>query len=220
MGGTTSEPDFERLRRRFLLALLAGDVRASRAVIDGALDGGADADAIALGVMRPALYEVGIRWANAELTVGDEHVASATAAIALEHLAERVGAEVHGEGPPALVACVQGEQHTLGARVVADALERSGWRILYCGASTPIGDVASIAQERGARLVALSVARRALLPETRDTVAAIRERCPDARILVGGQGCTRVDDCPGADELVIGGDYRSAVRRLAGAARA
>ena len=220
MCGTTSEIDFGRLERRFLLAALAGDARAARAVIDGALEGGADADAVALGVVRPALYEVGIRWANAEISVGDEHIASATAAIALERLAERSEPAAHGEGPPALVACVQGEHHTLGARIIADALDRAGWTILYCGASTPIGDIAAIARDRGAGLIALSVARRALLPETRRTAAAIRDFCPDCRILVGGQGCTRPDDCPDADELVIGSDYRPAVRRLRRAAPA
>ena len=189
-------------------------MRATRAVIDAALEGGADADTTALGVVRPALYEVGIRWANAEIGVADEHVATATAAIALEHMAERVSGAGHPPGPPALVACVQGEHHTLGARVVADALDRAGWTILYCGASTPVGDIAAIARDRGAQLVALSVARRALLPETQHTVAAIRNLAPGTRILVGGQGCTRSDDCPGADELVIGADYRPAVQRL------
>ena len=196
-------------------------MRAARAVIEAGLEGGADADATALGIVRPALYEVGIRWANAEISVGDEHVASATAAIALEHLAERAGTfAAHGEGPRALVACVQGEQHTLGARVIADALNRAGWTILYCGASTPIGDIAAIARDRGAQLVALSVARRALLPETRRTVAALRDFVPRARVLVGGQACTRPDDCPDADQVVIGADYRPAVHRLRRAAPA
>ena len=97
---------------------------------------------------------------------------------------------------------------------IADALDRAGWTILYCGASTPTRDIAAIARDRGARLVALSVARRALLPEMRRTVTAIRAVTPATQILVGGQGCTRPDDCPDADELVIGADYRPAVRRL------
>ena len=197
-------------------------MRAARAVIDAALEASLDADATALGIVRPALYEVGLRWAAAEIGVADEHIASATAAIALEHLAERAGTgDRPGEqAPSALVACVQGEHHTLGARIIADALDRAGWRILYCGASTPIGDIAAIARDRGAQLVALSVARRALIPETQRTAAMIRDRIPGARILVGGQGCTSPDDCPDADELVLGPDYRPTVQRVRRAAPA
>ena len=184
-------------------------------MIDNALESGADADATALAIIRPALYEVGIRWANAEITVGDEHLASATAAIALEHLAERSGgAATPDEAMPALVACVEGEQHALGARVIADALDRSGWSVLYCGASTPIDDIAAIVSERGVRLVALSVGSRAGLVKARAAVKILHALEPRPHVLVGGQACHHRDDCPEADDVAIGSDYRPLLQRL------
>ncbi len=210
------ETAFNRLRARFLLAILAGDVHAARSVVDAARAEGADEDATVIGVIRPALHEVGVRWASAEIGVAQEHVASATAAIALEHLAERAApdGDARAEAPLAIVCCVEGELHALGARAVADALERHGWVTLYCGASTPVHDVVELAREREARLVALSVARRSRLPVAAETVARLHELDPAPTVLVGGQACLRAEDCPTADIVHVGADFRALVRRL------
>ena len=208
------EAMLQRLRARFLVAILAGDVRAARGVMDAAREDGADEDAIVIGIVRPALYEVGVRWAGAEIDVAQEHVASATAAIALERLAEDHPVVAEGDRPVAVVACVEGELHVLGARVIADALERAGWYTLFCGASTPVHDLAALADERSARLVALSVARRSELPVTRRTIAALRDLDPSPLIVVGGQACIRPDDLPDADVVHVGSDFRPLLQRL------
>ena len=207
------ETAFQRLRARFLLAVLAGDVHAARTVIDAARDAGADADAAAIGAVRTALYDVAIRWAAAEISVGQEHVASATAAIALEHLAEQDATSPLGE-PVALVSCVEGELHALGARVIADSLERHGWRTLFCGASTPVDDVVALARDRQARLVALSVARRTRLVAADETATELHALPAPPVVVVGGQACHRPEDCPRADVVHVGADYRPLVRRL------
>ena len=207
------ETAFQRLRVRFLLAILAGDVHAARAAVDAAREAGADADATVIGVIRPALYDVGIRWAAAEIGVGQEHVASATAAIALEHLAEQDAPEPVDE-PVAIVSCVEGELHALGARAIADALERHGWRTLYCGASTPVEEVVELARDRGARLVALSVARRTRLIAAQRTAMEVHALDSRPMVVVGGQACHRQEDCPAADVVHVGSDFRALVRRL------
>ena len=209
------ETSFQRLRARFMLAILAGDIHTARAVVDAARDAGADEDATVIGVIRPALYDVGIRWANAEIGVAQEHVASATAAIALEHLAEHAAPEP-AERPLAVVTCVEGELHALGARVIADALERHGWRTLYCGASTPVDEVVGLARDRGADLVALSVARRSGLPAAARTAAELHALDPAPVVVVGGQACHQREDCPQADVVHVGADFRPLVRRLRG----
>ncbi len=203
----------QRLRVRFLLAILAGDVQGSCDVMDAARREGADEDATVIEIVRPALHEVGLRWAAGELGVAAEHVASATAAIALEHLAE-VHPVAGADRPVAVVACVEGELHVLGARVIADALERAGWHTLFCGASTPAEDLAALASERDARLVALSVARRSELPGTVRTIAALRALQPSPLVIVGGQACIRPEDLPEADVVHVGADFRPLLQRL------
>jgi methanogenic corrinoid protein MtbC1 len=57
----------QRLRVRFLLAIMAGDVRVACDVMDAAREEGADADEVVITIVRPALQEVGLRWAAGEL---------------------------------------------------------------------------------------------------------------------------------------------------------
>ena len=201
---------FSPFRVRFLLAILAGDGDAACRVVDALADEGMDEDATAITVIRPALYEVGVRWANHEITVGDEHIASATAAIAIEHLASGAGPPPEGDQAPlAIVTCVEGEQHCLGARVFAAALGRRGWLTLYCGASTPVGDVVSLARTRAPRVVALSVARREQLAPAARTATRLRELERAPVVVAGGQAYRRREDCPDADLVHVGPDFRT-----------
>jgi methanogenic corrinoid protein MtbC1 len=209
------DTSFARSRVRFLLAILAGNRDAACRVVDAVRDEGADEDATVIDVMRPALYEVGVRWANHEISVGDEHLASATAAIALEHLAERTAPpRTGGEHPSALVSCVEGELHCLGARALALTLERHGWSTLYCGASTPVQDVVSLARQHGPRVVALSVARRALLGAAARTADELRGLDVAPVVIAGGQAFRRPEECPGADVVHVGPDFRPLVETL------
>src|SRR5688500_1213618 len=71
-------------------------------------------------VVRPALQEVGNLWYLNRLNVADEHLATATAEAAVAALYSLF--TWPPRGPRALIACVQGERHGLGARMIADLL--------------------------------------------------------------------------------------------------
>jgi hypothetical protein len=77
-----------------------------------------------------------------------------------------------------------------------------------------VDDLAALASERDARLVALSVARRAELPGTTRTIAALRALQPSPYIVVGGQACIRPEDLPDADVVHVGADFRPLLQRL------
>ena len=98
--------------------------------------------------------------------------------------------------------------------MIADALERHGWRTLYCGASTPADEVVELARDRNARLVALSVARRTRLVAASETAVKLHALPTAPIVVVGGQACHRPEDCPEADVLHVGADFRPLIRRL------
>jgi hypothetical protein len=50
-----------------------------------------------------------------------------------------------GSGPLALVGCGPGEHDTVELLVLALALARRGWRLVYLGADTPVDVFASVA---------------------------------------------------------------------------
>jgi MerR family transcriptional regulator, light-induced transcriptional regulator len=167
-------------------ALRDGDARTALQVVDRLIDAGATFDEICEEVLRPALYEIGDLWERGEVGVADEHLAAAISETVLACIGAISSAPVSGE-PRVLVCCTEGEGHALGARMVGETFAAAEWSVHYLGPSTPPGEVARTAAERGADVVALSTTMAANLPAVERTVAAVREAAPGVRVVVGGQ---------------------------------
>jgi DNA-binding transcriptional MerR regulator len=142
-------------------------------------------------VLLPYLHDIGERWADAHLSVAQEHFASGFINSRLLGLARRWD---RGLGPRALLACPAGEQHTFGLIAFGIALHQIGWRIIYLGADTPIPLVAEVAASTQPRLTVISAAMpgrlHGALPELRDLSARWT-------LALGGAGTSRelADDC-------------------------
>jgi DNA-binding transcriptional MerR regulator len=87
-------------------------------------------------VLLPALAAIGEGWYRGEITVQQEHFASA--------LAERKLITLIATMPPptqaahVLVGAPPGEEHTIGLLALTFMLRRQGWRVTYLGANVPI----------------------------------------------------------------------------------
>ena len=71
--------------------------------------------------------------------------------------------------------------------MVADFLEADGWRVAFLGQLTPGQDLAVLAAEQGAQLVALSAALPERVPQVAEVCAALHGLDPEPYVLVGGQ---------------------------------
>ncbi|MCW2993587.1 MAG: hypothetical protein JWQ18_1082, partial [Conexibacter sp.] len=104
-------------------ALLARDDRQARAQVEGLVHRGAPIVDVYTLVLAPALEEVGELWDRQEITVADEHyVTEATAQLLSELAPDRRLAPTRGR--LAVVTGSPDEHHALGARMLADLLER------------------------------------------------------------------------------------------------
>jgi MerR family transcriptional regulator, light-induced transcriptional regulator len=104
-------------------------------------------------VLMPYLHDLGERWQHGSIGVGNEHFASHVIRGRLSGLARGWGA---GRGPYALLACPPGELHDLALMAFGIVLGRSGWRVGYLGADTPVPDVIRIAADSAPELVVLA----------------------------------------------------------------
>jgi methanogenic corrinoid protein MtbC1 len=176
------------LQERYVEALLAGETTEAVGLVDAAAATGADVRTVYLDVLQPALYEIGRRWEEAEISVAQEHLATATTQSLMARLSERLGnGGVGRRGRTALAACAEGELHALGMRMVADFLEADGWDVLFVGALSPVSSVADLAQARAVDVVAISAALPDRVPEVTAAVHALRALDPAPLIAVGGQ---------------------------------
>jgi methylmalonyl-CoA mutase cobalamin-binding subunit len=89
------------------------------------------------------------------------------------------------EQKAAMVVCVPGETHTLGARMATDLLREQGWRV-DMQLSLDHDDLVAKVVESGHVIIGVSAAGEHALPELARLVLAIRVSRPNAAILVSG----------------------------------
>jgi MerR family transcriptional regulator, light-induced transcriptional regulator len=163
-------------------------------------------------VVTPAMHELGRLWEKGVITVADEHLATAItfrvlAVLRPPELIEQ-SFQPRSDKPRAMLAAVQGEQHALGLRMVADLLEDAGYQIAYLGADVPSVALLQAIASLSPDLLAVS----ATMPESgvrlEDVVEAVSTEHPRLKLLIGGQAsaspeageATPVDDLELLDE--------------------
>lgn len=172
----------------YMDALCAGDRRRALDVAQLAVVTGSDIRDLYSYVFQPAMYEIGRLWEGGQCSIAEEHMATA--------ITEHVMAQLHYYltpipplGRTMVAACVAGEQHALGLRMVADFFEMEGWTVAYLGANVPTDPIVQMITDRKAELLAISVTLPCHVPEARALIAAVRASPGGAQIkvLVGGQ---------------------------------
>src|SRR4051812_201746 len=181
-----TERRIEQGRADYRSALSAGDARAAYEVVDALIDAGLSYEELCEDVVRPAMYEIGDMWEAGELTVADEHVASAISDTILACIGPFSSSAIQG-GQRVLVCCSDGELHALGARMVSETFAAAEWSVLYLGPSLPPESVASAVVDRRVDVLAISTTMPAHLPAVADTISAARAAAPELSVVVGGQ---------------------------------
>ena len=178
----------ERLRARYLAAQLAGNRRdAVRIIVDDGLARAVPVVSLYLEVIQAAQYQIGELWQQNRIGIADEHVATAISQIALAELYGALEREP-SNGRRALVLCVAGELHELGARITADLLEMGGFDVRFAGANVPTDTLVATTREDPPDLLVVSVTMAMHLDSLRQTVLQIREaNSRPIHVAVGGQ---------------------------------
>lgn len=174
-------------RQRFLAALLAGDSRSCLQLGGQLAKTPAGLETFYLEILQPCLYEIGRLWEQGEISVAQEHLASALVARLMAVLYPSLELVQPPKGR-AVVTAAPNEFHETGARCVADLLSLDGWEIDYLGANTPQGELLAYLHRRRPDLLAISVAMTFNLDLTQEVVTAIRQDSDlkNLKVMVGG----------------------------------
>jgi methylmalonyl-CoA mutase cobalamin-binding domain/chain len=171
----------------FEAALLAGKHREAQAIVDGCLGKGQPLVDIELHIIQPALYQIGEKRQLNQISVPQEHMATAIAksvmTVGLQHSPPAAALNKR-----ALLACVEGNQHEVGLRMVADALLLAGWDVQFLGANVPTEALVRHAVESKPHLVGLSVSFAQQLPAVKSVIAQLEKHLGEERpsVMIGG----------------------------------
>lgn len=172
----------------YLQAIREGDRRRAFAAIDRASEAGVELGTLYLEVFQPAMREVGRMWQDNEISVADEHLATAITQAAMARAFEQVFAWTPEKGHSLIAACADTERHEVGLRMICDLLDLQGWDTTFLGATVPVESLVTMVQRKRPDVVALSVAIAPHLPRLRLMIEQIRSLIPDPPlILVGGR---------------------------------
>jgi MerR family transcriptional regulator, light-induced transcriptional regulator len=144
-------------------------------------------------VLAPALEEVGARWASGQLCTASEHAASA---LLRTRLGALLAAQAVGKSAPVICTTPSGEQHELGALLVAVLIAMRGRRAVFLGANLPASQIAEAARMAKAGAVALSVVVLTGKEAGRELGRIRKALPPSVEIVVGGRGSTSIERVP------------------------
>jgi MerR family transcriptional regulator, light-induced transcriptional regulator len=189
--------------------LRAADVAGAYRIASRPLERGMPLCALYQRVIAPAMHELGRLWEVGAITVADEHLATGLthrvlAAIRPPELIEQ-GFDSSSNRPCALLAAVQGEQHALGLRMVADLLEDCGYQVAYLGADVPTEALLQAVRTLSPTLVGLTATMPESTHRLEGAVGALRETDPQLPLFLGGQGSRspRLDEGTVIDDLEL-----------------
>lgn len=198
----TRESELADLSGPFLLALLSGAESEAEEILRRCRARGGDTAELVRDLVAPALAEVGRMWSRGEASVAEEHLATA---LATRVVARSAGAAALPGGPGRpriLLACLAGEFHDVGIRLLSDVARESGWDAESLGANVPREALVRFVAQRRPSALALSVSLAGHVPEAARAISEARAAAPGMTILVGGRAfCEDADRVPltGAD---------------------
>ena len=135
------------------------------------------------------LHEIGERWLRGELSVAQEHIASALLARGLALLAETIA--LPEDANRCLLAAAEGDEHTLALSLAEVCLREAGWRSEWIGNRTRSADICERVKAGQVQMVALSAsAAMHDRPVLRTQVRIVGSACQRAGIplVLGGTG--------------------------------
>ena len=176
------------LAKTYLKLLLNGSRSEASKLVTDAVEKGVSVQDIYIHVFQASQYEIGRMWHTKQVSVAQEHFCSAAT--------ERIMSQLYGRifttnriNRVYVGACVGGELHQIGARMVADFFEMEGCDTYYLGANTPAQSILNAIAEHKADILGISCTmsfHRSILEELIKEVRNFRDMPKHLKIIVGG----------------------------------
>lgn len=138
-------------------------------------------------VLRPPMVRIGELWKNGKLQIDQEHRTSRAMTDAMVRLGPQLHRK-HSNGLRAMCACLEGEQHEIGLRSLAIALETEGFSVDFIGANTPHETIISAIRKTRPDLVCVSFTSPAPNPGLLEGFSVIAKavKSVKGRLVAGG----------------------------------
>jgi MerR family transcriptional regulator, light-induced transcriptional regulator len=193
--------------------LLAGDEGGSWSVVEAALASGVSPSDVHVDLLGPALTRIGAGWHDGQVSIAEEHRATAVATKIAGRLGPRFSPRGRRRGK-VIVGAPTGERHALAVAIVADLIRAAGWEVVELGVDLPVDEfVTCVEKEAPVFAIAISMATAGGVTAGRELIDSLRQSV-NVPVVVGGSAVdSTAADSLGADAWAS--DGRAAVEALA-----
>jgi methanogenic corrinoid protein MtbC1 len=123
-------------------------------------------------LIQRGMHEIGEMWQRGQASVQQEHFVSSLSVRRLDALIEAAPAPVRRE--VVMLACPEGELHTLPLRFLHLQLRREGWRVVFLGADVPSTQLEATVQGIKPGLVVMAAQQLITAATLRDAASLLR----------------------------------------------
>lgn len=137
-------------------------------------------------LLTPAMQHIGHLWENNQITVADEHLATAICDFALSKLDIEMQPKQKNEKVVLLMG-VQDEEHYIGLKMVATIFKQQGWTVRYLGPNMPEMHALKAIERWHPDVIAISAALVHRIMAIQSLALKVNEEYPNISILIGGR---------------------------------
>lgn len=174
-----------QLVQTFTKSILAGDVHSLLELHSSSIHSKIDNFTFYEKIIKPSMYRVGDLWEKNQITVADEHLATATLKYLLATLFTHQ--EVLENQPKALLFCIEGEHHSLGLELANEVFKEKQWNTRYLGSNVPVKDALDFISAWEPHAIGISIGMTTELTRLKECIEEIRAHHQEIEILVGGR---------------------------------
>jgi len=180
-------PPADAMMGAYLRAILKGNRVLAQELSLEAMQAGMPLSNLYMDVFQPALYEVGRLWETGQVSVAQEHLATAITQTVISLLFAQVELP-KSRNESVIVACLDNNYHEIGARMAADMLQLAGYDAFFLGANTPDESFMEMISDMEPVAIGLSASLPHHIDPVRQAIEQVRSDFASKRptVMVGG----------------------------------
>jgi len=177
----------EEVFGRYLEALLVGDRRGCRAVVEETLQKGIPAISVYSHMIWPVMVEIERLSRAGRIDACQEHLATRINRTIVDQLQNKLPRRP-SRGKKMVVCCAAEELQELGAQMMVDLFESDGWEVRFLGGGLTNDDILEYVNGYGPDLLVIYGTTPRQAPDVRRLIDTVRDvnAWPDMRIMVSG----------------------------------
>ncbi|QHT47558.1 cobalamin-binding domain protein [Bacillus sp. SB49] len=146
-------------------------------------------------ILTPAMYYIGELWERNEISVADEHLATAICDFVLSKLEQekKTDKKYRNKKYKALLFGVEEEHHYIGLKMVAETFKEHGWRVRYLGPNLSLQHALVQIEKYRPDVIGISAALSYRLPAIKDLVNHFTMLDWKPFIMIGGRMAGKYD---------------------------